>query len=400
MPASGAPPRRRAWTVPVCAAALAAWMIPAGVQARLPARFPSPASELPDHELALDDRLRMNEIQVIGTHNSYKRPLPPDELAAHRDVDPAGAASIDYAHRPLGEQLDMGLRSLELDVYSDPQGGRFLHPPGAQRRGYRAPPWNATESAQMREPGFKVMHLADIDFRSTCVSLRACLAIARDWSQAHPRHVPILVLINAKDGPGGAGSTPPLRFDAQAFDALDAEIRAWIPASQLLVPDDVQGDAPTLRTAVRSRGWPTLAQARGRLLFALDEGAGKVAIYRGHRRSLEGRAMFVNSAEEDSPAAAYLTLNDPVADGCRIARALANGYLVRTRADADTVEARSGDTRRRAAAFATGAQVVSTDYPSRYPHVGSYRVAFADGGFVRAGPSRAARTAAASRCSP
>jgi hypothetical protein len=37
-----------------------------------------------------------------------------------------------------------------------------------------------------------------------------------------------------------------------------------------------------------------------------------VALYRGARRSLEGRAMFVNT-DEASPAAAYLTLNDPIA---------------------------------------------------------------------------------------
>lgn len=382
------------------AALLAACIIAAGVHARPPADSTMPVSVLPAQELALDDRLRIDQIQVIGTHNSYKRPLPPDELAAHGAVDAEGAAGIDYAHPPLREQLDMGLRSLELDVYHDPQGGRFLRPPGAHRRGYRAPPWNTAELAQMRAPGFKVMHLADIDFRSTCVSLRACLAIVRDWSQAHPRHVPILVLINAKDGQGGPGSTPPLSFDAQAFDALDAEIRASIPASQLLVPDDVQGDAPSLREAIRGRGWPTLAQARGKLLFALDENPRKVALYRGQRRSLEGRVMFVNTAEEDSPAAAYFTLNDPFGDGCRIARALADGFLVRTRADADTVEARSGDIRRRDAAFASGAQVVSTDYPARYPDVGRYRVGFADGGFVRAGPSRAARDAAAARCAP
>ena len=40
------------------------------------------------------------------------------------------------------------------------------------------------------------------------------------------------------------------------------------------------------------------------------------------------------------------------------------GYLVRTRADADTVEARTGDTTRRDAALASGAQWVSTDYPA------------------------------------
>jgi hypothetical protein len=334
-----------------------------------------------------DRHLRMNDVQVIGTHNSYKLALPPDELAAHRAVDRAGADSIDYSHRPLREQLDLGLRSLELDVYHDPEGGRFLKPPGAHRNGYAQPSWTADELREMRRPGFKVMHLSDIDFRSSCVSLRACLAIVRDWSRAHPRHVPIMLLINPKDGRSGPGAVQPLPFDARAFDALDAELREVFGTDQLIVPDQVQGDHPTLRDAVLAGRWPLLGDARGKVLFVLDDEPRKVALYRGARRSLEGRVMFVNT-DEASPAGAYLTLNDPVAEQARIVSAVAAGYIVRTRADADTREARSGDTRRREAAFRSGAQVISTDYPQADPRFGEYRVAFPERRFVRCNPSR------------
>lgn len=335
----------------------------------------------------LDRHLRMNDVQAIGTHNSYKLALPVEELAAHRARDRRGADSIDYGHRPLAEQLDLGMRGLEIDVYHDPQGGRFLEPPGAHRRGYAEPPWSPDDLQRMQRPGFKVMHLADIDFRSSCVTLRTCLTIVRDWSRAHPRHVPILVLINAKDGRSGPGAVPPLPFDARAFDALDAEVREIFDSGQLLVPDQVQGDFPTLREAVRAGGWPTLGQARGKVLFALDEEPRKVALYRGARRSLEGRAMFVNT-DEDSPAAAYLTLNDPVAEQARIVRAVADGYLVRTRADADTAEARSGDVHRKRAAFRSGAQYISTDYAQPDRRFGDYRVVFPEGSYLRCNPSR------------
>jgi len=91
------------------------------------------------------------------------------------------------------------------------------------------------------------------------------------------------------------------------------------------------------------------------MLFALDEDAAKVAVYRGARLSLEGRVFFVNT-DEASPAAAYLTLNDPIADGARIRTAAATGFIVRTRADAGPHEARASDTRQREAAMASGAQ--------------------------------------------
>ena len=57
----------------------------------------------------------------------------------------------------------------------------------------------------------------------------------------------------------------------------------------------------------------------------------------------------------DSRAAIFV-INDPLAEGERIRHLVAQGYLVRTRADADTEEARRNDTwRRDAAAFASGA---------------------------------------------
>ena len=46
----------------------------------------------------------------------------------------------------------------------------------------------------------------------------------------------------------------------------------------------------------------------------------------------------------------------------RIRDEVAAGYVVRTRADADTFQARANDTTQRDAAIASGAQWVSTDY--------------------------------------
>lgn len=332
-------------------------------------------------------------MQVIGTHNSYRQRMPPAEFAAHHARDAHGADTLDYGHRPLDEQLDAGMRGLELDVWADPQGGRWLHPPGALRKGYVTPPWPPAQAAQMAKPGFKVMHLADIDFRSSCMTFVACLTVIRDWSVAHPQHVPIAILINAKDGKLGPGSVPALKFDAAAFDRLDAEIRRVFRPAQLITPDDVQGRLTTLGAAVRANRWPTLGQARGRVLFLLDESADKVAAYRGARRSLAGRVMFASIAE-DSPAAGYITLNDPIAEQARIRADVAAGLLVRTRADADTVEARRNDTRRRDAAFTSGAQIVSTDYFEPDPRFGPYRVRFDDGAIARCNPVRAAQKCA------
>lgn len=337
----------------------------------------------------IDRNLRLNDMQVIGTHNSYKQHMPPDEFAAHHAHDAHGADGLDYGHRPLNQQLDIGIRQLELDVWDDPEGGRWLHPPSALRKGFPQPPWPPAQAALMAKPGLKVMHLADIDFRSTCVTFIACLTLVREWSAAHPQHAPIMILINAKDGKLGPGSPPPLKFETAAFDRLDAEIRSVFGPKQLIAPDEIQTGFPTLRDAVHANHWPTLGEARGRVLFVLDESADKVAVYRGKRKSLEGRAMFA-TIEEASPAAAYITLNDPITDQARIRADVAAGMLVRTRADADTFEARRNDTRRRDTAMNSGAQFVSTDYFEPDPRFGPYRVRFDGGAIVRCNPLRAA----------
>ena len=101
--------------------------------------------------------------------------------------------------------------------------------------------------------------------------------------------------------------------------------------------------------------WPTLDEARGRFLFVLDETGAKRDRYVAGHPSLRGRVLFVNAPPE-SDEAAFLIMNEPIADGARIRELVAQGFLVRTRADADTREARSGETARREAAFASGAQ--------------------------------------------
>jgi hypothetical protein len=368
------------WLALILALAMPPW---ATARASCDLERPAPGCD----PVSLDRAMHMNDLQAVGTHNSYKQAMPPAELAAHRARVPR-ADGIDYGHRPLGEQLDRGARTLELDVYYDPHGGYYAHPPGALRKGYARSPWSPTATRQMQQPGFKVMHMADIDFRSSCQTFVVCLTIIRDWSHAHPRHVPIMLLINAKDGHSGPGAVTPLRFTEAAFDALDAEIRTVLSPDDLVTPDDVQGSYPTLREAVRAGHWPTLGAARGKEFFVLDEDPPKVALYRGARRSLEGRVMFINT-DEASPAAAYLTLNDPQGQAARIARDVAAGYLVRTRADANTVEARRHDTRRREAAFASGAQYISTDYLWPDPRFGDYRVQLPGEAAARCNPLRA-----------
>jgi hypothetical protein len=306
----------------------------------------------------MDRNLRMNDILTVGTHNSYKHAIPPADYRIFAKAAPKIAQELDYAHKSLTAELDAGARQLEIDVVYDPQGGRYAHPLIARQTGTTMPAaWTRT----MERPGFKTIHVPDLDFRASCLTFKACLGEIKAWSAAHPGHAPIMILVNAKDGNTVPGGVPLLPFDEQAYDAFDAEIRSVLPASKLVTPDDVQGRYPSLREAVLANNWPTLGEARGKFFFALDETPEKVALYRGKRTSLEGRVAFVNT-DEASPAAAYLTLNHPDTQGPRIAAAVKAGFIVRTRADDSTWQARANDVAHRDLALASGAQAVSTDY--------------------------------------
>ena len=223
----------------------------------------------------------------------------------------------------------------------------------------------------MRAPGFKVLHVPDVDFHVTCPTLVACLTEVRDWSRAHPRHVPIMVMLELKDepraDPQGRGLVQPLPIDGAALDALDAEIRSVFDEAHVLTPDDVRGRWSTLREAIEREGWPRLRDVRGKVLFAMDNtDAHREAYLEGHP-TLEGRVMFV-SATPGTAAAAFLKMNDALGEaGASIRARVGEGFIVRTRSDEPGKEARTGDISRREAAFATGAQFVSTDYPELSP---------------------------------
>lgn len=304
---------------------------------------------------------RMNDIQVVGSHNSFKRRIPAAVMAELRRRDPKLADGLDYDHLSITEQLDRGVRQLELDIFADPDGGRYADPRG-EALAKAAGEETGFDRAAMLQPGFKVFHIPDIDYLSGCVTFRRCLAEIDAWSRAHPDHLPIMVTINAADQPSGRpGITDPLPLTAPLLDALDRELLAVLPRDRLITPDTIRAHAPSLRHAIRTRGWPTLSAARGRLFFLLDVRPAVGELYRAGHPSLAGRPIF-GWYDVGDPDAAVAIVQDPLVDGALIRRLVKDGMIVRTRTDANTLEARAGDYRKARAAIASGAQAVSTDY--------------------------------------
>ena len=333
--------------------------------------------------------LRLNELQVIGTHNSYHRETSEPE----RDVYDAVVSTpgdyeafLSYSHATLSQQLErQDVRGLELDLLPDPRGGLYAAPLVRRRLGLGPlpdPAWS--------RPGTKVLHIPDLDYGTTCVQLVSCLREVRDWSRAHPGHVPIPIMLELKGSDDRAvalgGVTAPV-WDRDALDALDAEIRSVFGAGEMVTPDDVRRPGETLERSVLDHGWPRLRDTRGQVLFLLDNDPGPIRdAYVAGRPSLEGRIVFTNS-RPGLRDAAFVKRNEPRgANTGEIADLVRRGYFVRTRADVPLQTVVENDGSMLDAALASGAQLISTDFPqigmsARY---GSDFVAALPGG----GPAR------------
>jgi hypothetical protein len=320
--------------------------------------------------------IHLNQIQVIGTHNSYHLAPPLEILAAVAFRSQASAQALDYSHQPISYQLDeLKIRQLEFDIYADPDGSLYSNPIGFRsdriENGLRES--HPNEGGVLDQPGFKILHSPDFDYRTTTATLSDALTQVRRWSKKNPTHVPILILIELKADVVGPAIVRPVPFESKVIDQVDASIRAIFPDCEMILPDDLRGDFTTLREAVVQSGWPQLDQCRGKVWFALDNTGVERDLYLSGHPNLENRVMFVSSSI-DQPTAAFVKINDPVRHFDEIVRSVKAGLIVRTRSDSETNQARKNDGARRGKALASGAQYISTDYPEPDLRLSPYKV--------------------------
>ena len=114
--------------------------------------------------------VRINQIQFVGSHNSYKLAMSGLYQTVLGLVVADDALALDYQRMLLHDQLGLGLRELELDVFYQPQSQTF-----------------------------PVGHVQVIDMNSHCPTLRTCLTPLVLWSDANLEDAPIWIGFNAKD---------------------------------------------------------------------------------------------------------------------------------------------------------------------------------------------------------
>ncbi|KAB1228791.1 phosphatidylinositol-specific phospholipase C1-like protein [Chryseobacterium viscerum] len=327
---------------------------------------------------------KINEIQVIGSHNSYKKAILPEVYAYLSQKDSLKALPrIQYEHIPIPQQLDLGLRNLEIDVYADSKGGKYAHPKILDLV-------KTTESfdpdGKMKKPGYKMIHITDIDFQTWYYTLEDCLKDLKKWSDLHPDHDPVFITLEPKDGKANQFGTEPEHYTSKLFDDLDHELKKYLGRDKIIAPDDIRGSYTTLNEAAINKNWPKVKEVKGKFLFVLDNNSENRDLYIKDHPSLKGRMIFTNS-NPGTPEAAVLLMNEPKKDDAVIKDLVKKGYIIRTRADADTMEARSEDYSRFEKAKQSGAQIITTDYyyPSKL-FKSNYKVSFENNAYERKNP--------------
>ncbi len=258
----------------------------------------------------LDDVLRVNHIQCKGTHNSTH--IEP-EFAVEEWL---------YTHEPLPDQLEVhGIRQVELDVHYTAEGT------------------------------FDVYHLPVLDQETTCGTLSGCLGELKAWSDAHPRHHLLFVLVEPKD-----------ELDFQRpivghYDELDQAILDVWPPERVMLPDDVRGEHATLRDALVAEGWPTLGETRQMAMFIMLDNEQHRDAYLAEHPNLEGRVLFARGGVGEPWAS--------VLEGGSAEERLAaaeEGYLVRGSADSTGLDDEANSAKA-AQAMAGPAHFISSDFP-------------------------------------
>jgi hypothetical protein len=226
--------------------------------------------------------LTIEALQVIGTHNSY-----------HKAPTIAFDASHKYTHLPLDQQFAGGVRAIELDLH-------------------------------LRSDGvFEVYHISIIDPNSTCATFDACLGVVATWSTAHPRHVPIFIWLELKDDTGGQ----PIN-DLVAIENVISKVFA---REKLITAAWLKGSYGSPHERIATAGWPTLDDARGKVMFAIINRDDRTKAYAHDFTSLDDRLMFVNAAADQLTMSwASITKVDNVDQTDVIANAHAAHLIVAT----------------------------------------------------------------------
>lgn len=258
-----------------------------------------------DLDAALQNGMRINRLQYLATHNSYKHGLNGGTDFVYRLFGLKGLAREGRTDvGSLTEQLNGGVRSLELDVCVADGQMTICHNPVAEPESY-AP---------------------DVD---------GALKELKMWSDYNPHHLPVIIMTEFKSGVVGTDDPT-----AQDFAAFEAKLCSVL-GDKLFTPRDALKEYGSFEALIASDGYPTVAETLGKFLFLIhatgDDSTGNgIGAYLDTDRTMKSLKMFVANAGDWSyeKESLFVVRNDLSEEWVRetVQRNVAENRIVRVQA--------------------------------------------------------------------
>lgn len=287
-------------------------------------------------EDAKSQGVKINEIAVVGTHNSYQSLATAPKRALMKTLHVISFGKVEnkaiFEMDTFTDQLEQGVRNLEIDIVTVDDG----------------------------DVNFVVNHQPIIDNVSSAHDFAKALEEIAMWSDNNPNHLPIYLLIEPKGNVVSINNMKNFSVDyALEFDKVLREKLG----DKLLTPQQAMGEYETLEAMRNADAWPTLEQAQGKVIVLMHP-CSITQEYIDTDTSIKTQAMFpmLRPDNVDKSYASFILDNSPES-------ALENNkttieeknLMVRTRAD----DYPDYSDERYDFANNCGSQIITTDYPPR-----------------------------------
>lgn len=286
----------------------------------------------------LEAGMKFNEMSFLGTHNSYQTAPIEETRELFRSFEALSfgiynSEAIEFYSETLTQQLNCGLRSFEIDIETFDRDGDI---------------------------SFTCMHSPYFEMSTSCYDFSLALKEIALWSDNNPGHLPITIIIEPK-----SVFLPLEDMKFFSFDyalALDETLREGL-GDKLFTPADMLRDYESFGEMRAADDWCEVKDMLGKVVVLLHD-CGATEDYIAIDESVKTQAMFpmLREGDADRDCASFILCNKPeqllkIKDEVIGEKKI----MVRTRADSFA----SATDKRRDDAFASGANIISTDYPVR-----------------------------------
>ncbi|MCR3906867.1 MAG: Ca2+-dependent phosphoinositide-specific phospholipase C [Tenericutes bacterium] len=272
-----------------------------------------------------DESIKLNEIQILATHNSYKKAgtaLGRLFVGLGDSFDEARA--LKYGYNNLTTQFESGIRSMEFDV-------------------------------RLRKDSFVLTHVPLVDNSSVAPNFELALEEIDLFSTNHPNHIPIIILMEIKND-WMILDHALQNIESEELEKLNSLLIDKL-GNRLYQPNEMLESGKTLRETIQTTGWPSVSSLLGKIIFVLHPGD-FTDMYYELDSTLETQAMFIGSysSQIDQDYASFVVHNQ--VDVEFIQSLVEANLIVRTRIDSNLLF----EQQRYIDAISSGAQILTSDF--------------------------------------